>query len=1173
MITKSLKKYFIFFLFSILYIFSSSTVFAATGDITGVRITSDGWYAELDIEGFSTGGTADYGISEDSNASTTDNDPGGAKVVFTVTSQGYNTSGTLGTITRTVYGTKTVRKAFPTNTMTDRSVLDEAVSGGTLTIKVALSEYIYADDESGAGKSGTDVTVSIPATFYRDSGGGGTNNYNNVATNYTVTNNSTLNYPKVIGRWAWPGYERVTADFLVEATAFHKFSQNGKPVAAVAFSAADQSGNVSRSTTTSMTVSTRSGDANSVLVYAVTMDVDALDQAEVIDVNFIAYPWVGDETSVLNTSTTSDGYTQPDERLGPLHQLNDKSGTYGVGYAYVNRSTGNDSTGTVYSSQVAAEAGNAFLTIGGAASSTKIYHNANASPTRNSAGGAVILLADGNHPFPGTVPSSDLGTSMDTWMIVKPASNATQANTKISSGSGSAIKATRIKFEGLTISPSVAAGGGLTGRTAGDVMWLHNNIINATTSSPIFSWRTLYGTQNSITSFSTGFSSYAAAQRAPWALVRGNTSASNITSQFYNVIGNKNVTAANFIETGDVEVVAGGMASSTNAIFAFNTIYNMSTAVIWSSLSTTTGIAIIQNLFERVAGDAQGTLDISAGSDNGATTTNFILWHNTLTGGRQQFAYNSSGSVRIPKLNYSTKFNIFLDQGIKSDTFTGAGGGDGARTGNWPIVYGVGTVGDRSLKNSFGGDFNGLFSGRQVSTGGAFYLPGFKSDLSQETGLNTGNGDYSLASTSLIIDTATTTSSFHHVLPYDLLGNPRYGGPDSGAYEYQPPYTMGTHNVSTSSTVRVYGDEKWRPITATSTNGTADMTVTLPDTDYTQWLDIRITNWQNSGTRQKTWVETSSTTALTNVEHVIGDLEASTNYEVSVDGVTGQNITGSSCTSGVCTSNSSGEITFTYTGSYSSHTFDINEQIDSTAPTISSVSSDKANGSYTTGEVIDIDVTFSEAVTSTGNVTVTLETGSTDQTCSFTVSNSTTGTCEYTVVSGDTSSDLTVSSIAGTISDANSNTMTNFVPTTNLASNKDIVIYTNSTRTTTGSSITNRIKNLEKSGNTEAAELLKLQYNKIYPVNESKDVIGTSTQKYIFKRGLQFGSKGDEVRFLQEILSKDKAIYPEGMITGYFGPLTEKAVKRFQEKHNISNINDSGYGYVGHKTRGILNSI
>ncbi len=115
---------------------------------------------------------------------------------------------------------------------------------------------------------------------------------------------------------------------------------------------------------------------------------------------------------------------------------------------------------------------------------------------------------------------------------------------------------------------------------------------------------------------------------------------------------------------------------------------------------------------------------------------------------------------------------------------------------------------------------------------------------------------------------------------------------------------------------------------------------------------------------------------------------------------------------------------------------------DSTAPTITNVSSDKANGSYTVGEVIDIDVTFSESVTSTGNVTVTLETGATDRTCTFAVSASTTGTCNYTVQSGDASSDLTVNSISGTIADGAANAMSNFAPATNLASNKAIVIDT-----------------------------------------------------------------------------------------------------------------------------------
>jgi len=115
---------------------------------------------------------------------------------------------------------------------------------------------------------------------------------------------------------------------------------------------------------------------------------------------------------------------------------------------------------------------------------------------------------------------------------------------------------------------------------------------------------------------------------------------------------------------------------------------------------------------------------------------------------------------------------------------------------------------------------------------------------------------------------------------------------------------------------------------------------------------------------------------------------------------------------------------------------------DSTAPTITNVSSDKTNGSYKAGEVIDIDVTFSEIVTSTGNVTVTLETGDTDRTCTFTVTSASTGTCNYTVQAGDTTNDLTVNTISGTIADQSSNAMVNFVPTTNLAANKALVIDT-----------------------------------------------------------------------------------------------------------------------------------
>lgn len=128
-------------------------------------------------------------------------------------------------------------------------------------------------------------------------------------------------------------------------------------------------------------------------------------------------------------------------------------------------------------------------------------------------------------------------------------------------------------------------------------------------------------------------------------------------------------------------------------------------------------------------------------------------------------------------------------------------------------------------------------------------------------------------------------------------------------------------------------------------------------------------------------------------------------------------------------------------GTYDIGAFAYESVDDTTPPTITSVSSNKTNGIYTTGEVIDIDVTFSELVSS-GNVTVTLETGTVDRSCTFTVSGASTGTCNYIVQAGDTTSDLTVNTIAGTIADTATNAMVNFVPATNLAANKALVIDT-----------------------------------------------------------------------------------------------------------------------------------
>jgi len=74
---------------------------------------------------------------------------------------------------------------------------------------------------------------------------------------------------------------------------------------------------------------------------------------------------------------------------------------------------------------------------------------------------------------------------------------------------------------------------------------------------------------------------------------------------------------------------------------------------------------------------------------------------------------------------------------------------------------------------------------------------------------------------------------------------------------------------------------------------------------------------------------------------------------------------------------------------------------------------------------------------------------------------------------------------------------------------------------------------------------------------------------------LDIETERDIVKHLQQLLAKDTSIYPEALVTGYFGPLTEEAVKRFQGKHTIVSSGTpetTGYGLVGPRTAEALHA-
>ena len=81
-----------------------------------------------------------------------------------------------------------------------------------------------------------------------------------------------------------------------------------------------------------------------------------------------------------------------------------------------------------------------------------------------------------------------------------------------------------------------------------------------------------------------------------------------------------------------------------------------------------------------------------------------------------------------------------------------------------------------------------------------------------------------------------------------------------------------------------------------------------------------------------------------------------------------------------------------------------------------------------------------------------------------------------------------------------------------------------------------------------------------------------------FTVDFQYDEENKDVIFLQIFLkSQGLEIYPEGIVSGWFGPLTKKAVIRFQEKYTLDILAPwkiaEGTGFVGSTTRTKINEI
>lgn len=124
-----------------------------------------------------------------------------------------------------------------------------------------------------------------------------------------------------------------------------------------------------------------------------------------------------------------------------------------------------------------------------------------------------------------------------------------------------------------------------------------------------------------------------------------------------------------------------------------------------------------------------------------------------------------------------------------------------------------------------------------------------------------------------------------------------------------------------------------------------------------------------------------------------------------------------------------------------------------------------------------------------------------------------------------------------------------------------------------GGTVQSRISNLMRLGMYQAAQELQSKWAHI--LVPSVNMVATIYSAIpLFVRELDFGDVGPDVRRLQEFLGKDKAVYPDGRVTGYFGILTKEATIAYQLKNKIiSSSKDRGAGRMGPKTKAFINSV
>ena len=700
-------------------------------NLNSATIRADGWTALVMIPDAVVGGAYDLG---------TDAEPA---ISMTVTSKSWSVSGVETTLNRTVYGKAALRKPYP-----NQLVKDEVVNGTGIDVPVVLNDYIYADE--------TISNVSIAAGFHTDNGAGGSG-LPSAAQTEAPTNSSTKAYHKPIAMWLNHDLDWVKdTTYNVQMAVAHKDFRSGLPVRAVKFIATDQHSNTTSVIASTMVKRDFAVTGLSAPVFSGDLDFTGLTQGDMVSIDAIIYPWIGDTFQV-----SVDADTYPSPNLTVLKVLNDRTGGYGTAYAYVDGVGGG--TPACHTNPATA-ATTPYPTIALAATGLQTYNNTTFG--RNNASGGIIRLTATTHTQSSfsTVVVGEIPLIVESSTIEDKATTIFQ-NPEVASAGIPYL----LKLRGLTIK-----------KTGASIQMLNNGATVATMYRMLIVDNCSFVLDSGATAYAAWFyrtgrtyfidcdgdncgqAAYFSASARKEVISIGCSFPGCMDRMTYNAIGCKATTNTSWYGGA----ILTDLVPPKFNLFGWCHIVQPTSAancITVGGARSESGIAVVGSVLEQAGGGVARDLSMF-GDGNTSAFQNILCIGVTGLGPRANVGYNDNG-VLPANLGVTWSQSVHYECNTKSDCFAP---GSAGRIGNWPVIYKVGSKFRADITGS--ADLLGVGPGNwlgEIDARGDAHLidPDFVNDQSHAGG-GEGFGDYTPGPATEIPQIPAGETAY----PWDLYG-------------------------------------------------------------------------------------------------------------------------------------------------------------------------------------------------------------------------------------------------------------------------------------------------------------------------------------------------------------------------------------------------------------------